>query len=81
MLRLVNQERTLAGIQPLVADDRLREVARAHSEEMFRLGYFAHDSPLSGSPFDRLRTGRASSTLRQARTSPTRRRSTRRTVG
>lgn len=55
MLRLVNQERTLAGLQPLVADDRLRAVARAHSEEMFRLGYFAHDSPVSGSPFDRLR--------------------------
>ena len=55
MLRLLNQERTLAGQRPLVADGRLREVARAHSEEMFRLGYFAHDSPSSGSPFERLR--------------------------
>jgi uncharacterized protein YkwD len=55
MLRLVNQERSLAGRPALVADDRLREVARAHGEEMFRLGYFAHDSPTAGSPFDRLK--------------------------
>jgi uncharacterized protein YkwD len=55
MLRLLNQERTLAGRQPLTADERLREVARGHSEEMFRLGYFAHESPTAGGPFDRLR--------------------------
>ncbi len=55
MLRLLNQERTLNGLQPLAADARLQEIARAHSEEMFRLGYFAHDSPVSGSPFDRMR--------------------------
>ncbi|MGN6362248.1 MAG: CAP domain-containing protein, partial [Thermomicrobiales bacterium] len=29
-------------------------IARAHGEEMFELGYFSHDSPVSGSPFDRL---------------------------
>lgn len=54
MLRLINQERSLAGRPPLVADERLRQVARAHSDEMFRLGYFAHDSPTAGSPFDRM---------------------------
>lgn len=55
MLKLLNQERVLGGLPALVADSRLRDVARAHSEEMLRLSYFAHDSPVSGSPFSRLR--------------------------
>ena len=54
MLRLVNDERRRAGLAPLQQDDRLREAARQHSEEMFRLGYFSHDSPRTGSPFDRI---------------------------
>lgn len=55
MLRLVNQERALAGLPALIPDERIRDVARSHSEEMFRLAYFAHESPLTGTPFDRLR--------------------------
>jgi uncharacterized protein YkwD len=55
MLRLLNVERQANGLRTLVADEPLRMVARAHSEEMFRLGYFAHESPLTGTPFDRLR--------------------------
>jgi uncharacterized protein YkwD/uncharacterized membrane protein required for colicin V production len=55
MLELVNGERVKAGLAPLVADDRLRDVARGHSQEMFRLGYFAHVSPTDGSPADRLK--------------------------
>lgn len=55
MLDLVNGERSRAGLRPLVADERLREVARAHSLEMFQLDYFSHDSPNTGSPFDRMR--------------------------
>src|SRR5206468_3912660 len=43
------------GLRPLAMDQRLREVARAHSAEMFQLGYFSHNSPVSGSPADRLR--------------------------
>ena len=54
MLDLINVERLRAGLRPLVADERLREVARQHSQEMFRLGYFAHVSPSAGSPADRL---------------------------
>ena len=56
MLRLLNQERQLAGLRSLVADEPLRGVARAHSDEMFRLAYFAHESPVTGTPFDRLRS-------------------------
>jgi uncharacterized protein YkwD len=55
MLELLNGEREKAGLRPLAADDRLRAVARAHSDEMFRLGYFAHVSPQAGSPADRVR--------------------------
>jgi uncharacterized protein YkwD/uncharacterized membrane protein required for colicin V production len=57
MLDLVNAERGRAGWRPLVADERLRAVARAHSLEMFQLDYFSHISPTSGSPFDRMRAG------------------------
>lgn len=54
MLQLVNQARADAGLQPLRLDPALTEVARAHSTEMFALGYFSHDSPDAGSPSDRL---------------------------
>ena len=55
MFQLVNEERKNVGLQPLVWDDRLLPVARQHSEEMFRLKYFSHQSPVTGSPFDRLK--------------------------
>ena len=48
-------EAVAAGLPALGWDPRLVPVARAHSEEMFRLKYFSHQSPVSGSPFDRLR--------------------------
>jgi uncharacterized protein YkwD len=51
---LVNQERAQRGLAALQWDDRLVPVARAHSEEMFKLKYFGHQSPVAGSPFDRL---------------------------
>ncbi|HUQ41069.1 MAG TPA: CvpA family protein [Candidatus Limnocylindrales bacterium] len=57
MLELVNEERVNAGLAALQWDDRLLPVARAHSEEMFKLKYFSHQSPVSGSPFDRLKSG------------------------
>lgn len=54
MLRLLNLERTSRGLAALQLDVRLVPVARQHSEEMFRLKYFGHQSPVSGSPFERL---------------------------
>ncbi len=56
MFELVNEERSAAGLRPLTWDDRLVPAARQHSEEMFKLKYFAHQSPVSGSPFDRLKS-------------------------
>jgi uncharacterized membrane protein required for colicin V production len=54
MLALVNAERAEAGVPPLEADAELAVVARHHGEEMFQLGYFAHDSPVTGTPGDRI---------------------------
>lgn len=54
MLELVNGERLAIGLSALELDDALTVVGRAHAIEMFNEGYFAHESPLTGSPFDRL---------------------------
>jgi len=54
LFELVNEERRAVGLAPLVWDERLVPVARQHSQEMFELGYFSHDSPVKGSPFDRI---------------------------
>lgn len=55
MLDLINTERAGAGLRILVLNTALREAARAHSREMFEQRYFAHDSPTTGTPADRLR--------------------------
>lgn len=54
LVALANEERATRGLAPLELDARLVTVARAHSTEMFRLRYFSHTSPETGSPFDRL---------------------------
>jgi len=54
MLLLVNSERKKAGVQALTADITLRDVARAHSQDMFVRGYFSHYTPDGVSPFDRM---------------------------
>ena len=51
----VNEERTQRGLGALVSDERLVPVARSHSEEMFELKYLGHQSPVAGSPLDRLK--------------------------
>jgi uncharacterized protein YkwD len=54
MFELVNEERKRAGVAPLVFDNSLRDVARAHSSDMFERGYFSHYTPEGKSPFDRM---------------------------
>lgn len=54
MLSLVNKERQIAGLPPVVADEKLRAVARAHARDMFARGYFSHITPGGISPFDRM---------------------------
>lgn len=55
MLAKVNKERTSRGLKPLIMDEKLREVARAHSRDMFARGYFAHKNPDGKDPFDRMK--------------------------
>ena len=55
MLQLVNDERAKEGLNALVADSALRNVARAHSSDMFSRQSFAHVPPDSISPFDRIK--------------------------
>lgn len=45
MIGLVNKERESRGIKTLSFDSRLRDVAGAHSADMFVKGYFSHYSP------------------------------------
>lgn len=51
----VNRERAARGLQPLVLDARLSNVAAAHAEDMALRRYFSHVSQSGSSPFDRLR--------------------------
>lgn len=53
MIDLVNKERTNGGLKALKLDTNLRAVARAHSEDMFRQGYFSHFSPEGKTVADR----------------------------
>jgi uncharacterized protein YkwD len=55
MLQLINEERRKHGLKELQADREMLQVARAHSQDMFARGYFAHDSPEGKDPFDRMR--------------------------
>jgi uncharacterized protein YkwD len=54
MLAMVNQERTSRGLKPLRMNQQAREVARAHSEDMFARGYFSHVDPDGKDPFQRM---------------------------
>jgi uncharacterized YkwD family protein len=52
MLNLVNQERVAAGRQPLQVDMALVKLARLKAQDMIDKGYFDHQSPTYGSPFE-----------------------------
>jgi len=54
-LEALNGIRVMCGLRPLVYDLKLCETARGHSEDMQRLNFFAHDSPVPGktTPWDR----------------------------
>lgn len=56
MLAMVNQERVSRGIAPLEMDAPLRLLARARADDMFRRGYFSHNTPEGQTPFDQMRS-------------------------
>jgi uncharacterized protein YkwD len=55
LLALMNHDRTAAGLPALIWDERVAEVARAHSEEMRRTKVVSHVSPTTGSAADRVK--------------------------
>jgi uncharacterized YkwD family protein len=52
---LVNEERGKAGLKFLNMRDDLNKVAETKSQDMVNKGYFSHQSPTYGSPFDMLK--------------------------
>jgi uncharacterized protein YkwD len=55
LLALMNRDRQAAGVSPLLWDDRVTSVSRAHSEDMRKTKIVAHISPTTGSAADRVR--------------------------
>ncbi len=55
--RITNEYRRMFNHRPLALNVRILAAARGHSEEMSKLGYFAHFSPTDGrkTPFDRMK--------------------------
>lgn len=58
LLDRLNAERRRHGLRALRWDDGLTRAARAHVADMYRRGYFSHDSPEGLTPGDRLRRAR-----------------------
>ncbi len=50
LLASANESRRQAGLPPLEPHPALAEVSRRHSEDMATHGFFAHESPTTGSP-------------------------------
>jgi uncharacterized YkwD family protein len=55
VVELTNQERAKYGVPALKLDVELSKVARTKSSDMKSKGYFAHNSPTYGSPFDMMK--------------------------
>jgi len=55
LLNMVNKARADAGAGPLKTDATLMKVAQLKAKDMVDLGYFDHQSPTYGSPFDMMR--------------------------
>ena len=55
VIRLVNEIRAENGLHPLTANWELSRVARYKSQDMLDKGYFAHNSPTYGTPFQMIK--------------------------
>jgi stress response protein SCP2 len=53
VVELTNAERVRHGLRPLTVDGRLSAAAQAHSADMVRRGFFAHESPDGSQVWDR----------------------------
>ena len=54
LLDLLNAERRKVGLDPLSSCGACIEIARSHSQEMYREGYFSHVDTRGDGPFDRM---------------------------
>jgi uncharacterized protein YkwD/enterochelin esterase-like enzyme len=54
MFERVNQDRRKHGLAPLVYDERLADVGRAHCADMLQSHFFSHESPNTGTLENRL---------------------------
>lgn len=55
ILELTNAEREKYGLEPLVWNEELAALSRAHSADMAERGFFNHNNPDGKSPFDRMK--------------------------
>ena len=55
ILKLVNEERSKAGVPALTLSEKLTSVANIKAKDMADKNYFSHDSPTYGSPFDMMK--------------------------
>jgi len=55
LLNLINKAREEAGVRPLVLNKDLLKTTELKAKDMIEKDYFAHQSPVFGSPFDMMR--------------------------
>ena len=51
--KLINAQRVMNGLEPLEHVEKIRLIARSHSEDMASRRFFSHDSPEGFDPTDR----------------------------
>lgn len=56
VIRLTNIERKKAGLPALAENPQLSKIARLKSQDMATKGYFSHQSPTYGSPFQMMQS-------------------------
>lgn len=56
LFKLINNQRALYGLPNLSFDTAIQKTARAKAEDLVSNNYFAHNSPVYGTPFDMLKS-------------------------
>lgn len=55
VFNLINQKRMAQGLPALVIDEELQNVAKIKAQDMVNNGYFSHNSPTYGTPFEMIK--------------------------
>ena len=55
VFKLINAQRTAAGLSALKIDEELQNVARVKAKDMVDNNYFSHNSPTYGTPFNMIK--------------------------